>query len=347
MVTFRLSKQGWCVIFILVAVFVLYYLSGSSYVGRLQGDVISIRTLLTQSIYLSEDAGYFIASTYSPSSLETRAKASAGGLIKELLTNMDLASHSVIVSGLSKFFPTVRVISEEHPPSTSPFFNHAGDPFHSSFEKELSDSDFFVPASDLTVWVDPLDATQELTEGLLEYVTVMICITLRGHPIAGVIHQPFTHRTYWAWRDHGISSDLAKIMSDAATSKLASDVLVVTHSRSHLNTSLGQSVIDAFKPQQLLLLPAGGSGFKILSLIQQKAHLYIHPSSTRRWDVCAAHAVLEAAGGRITGLDGSQLSYDPSSPAVIPKTTGLYAASSKDLYDKWKPMASKLIPLQP
>ena len=44
---------------------------------------------------------------------------------------------------------------------------------------------------DLTVWVDPLDATKEYTEGHLDHVTVLIGIAFGDDAVAGVIHQPF------------------------------------------------------------------------------------------------------------------------------------------------------------
>ncbi|KAA3674027.1 inositol monophosphatase 3, partial [Paragonimus westermani] len=344
MAVFRLNKQGWLVVLISVAVFLLYYFSDRHKVTRLRGDVVNVRKLLIHCVHLSEDSGSVIKSALKSSALNTRVKDPAGGPKNELLTDIDLKSHHVLAYGIGNAFPGVKIISEEHPPLSVNDPNPARAQFHSDVESRLQDSEFFVPASELAIWIDPLDATQELTEGLLEYVTVMICVALRGFPIIGVIHQPFLNRTYWAWHGHGISTDVVVALANATKMPAPTDgqPLVITHSRSHLDEKDTKLVVDTFAPQPVRLLPAGGSGFKVLSLISGQAKLYIHPSSTRRWDICAAQAVLEAVGGRMTGLDGSRLSYEGHMPAQVPRSIGLYAASSVTLHSQWIDQVTQL-----
>lgn len=48
-----------------------------------------------------------------------------------------------------------------------------------------------VKDNEIVVWVDPLDGTSEYTQGLLDHVTVLIGVAVRGKAVGGVIHQPF------------------------------------------------------------------------------------------------------------------------------------------------------------
>ena len=53
--------------------------------------------------------------------------------------------------------------------------------------------DAAVEDGDVCVWVDPLDGTREYVEGPEHWsgVTVLIGVSVKGVPVAGVIHQPF------------------------------------------------------------------------------------------------------------------------------------------------------------
>jgi len=64
-------------------------------------------------------------------------------------------------------------------------------------------TDEFVDPDEITVWIEPLDGTEEYTEDLRQYVTTMICIVKGTEPIAAVIHKPFENSTAWAWVGHG------------------------------------------------------------------------------------------------------------------------------------------------
>ena len=51
-------------------------------------------------------------------------------------------------------------------------------------------SDELIPAESITVWIDPLDATKEYTEGLKQYVTTMVGIGLFARPPQSAHFQP-------------------------------------------------------------------------------------------------------------------------------------------------------------
>uniref|UniRef100_A0A0M3IWV0 inositol-phosphate phosphatase n=1 Tax=Ascaris lumbricoides TaxID=6252 RepID=A0A0M3IWV0_ASCLU len=117
----------------------------------------------------------------------------------EFVTKADLVSNFLILDAFRRF-PGIQVITEEKNSEVkdSDVQRYRAD----SYELWLSVREIIdklpsrkLKLSKLAIWVDPLDATQEFTEGLLEYVTVMICIAFEGRPIFGVIYRPFFNET--------------------------------------------------------------------------------------------------------------------------------------------------------
>ena len=80
----------------------------------------------------------------------------------------------------------------------------------------------------------------------------------------------------------------------------------VTSSRSHAtNDELDQLLAT----RQVADRKTAGSALKFCMVAEGAADLYPRMGPTMEWDTAAGHAVLEAAGGRMTRLDGTQFLY--------------------------------------
>ncbi|KFW78845.1 Inositol monophosphatase 3, partial [Manacus vitellinus] len=165
-----------------------------------------------------------------------------------------------------------------------------------------------VPAESVTVWIDPLDATQEYTEDLRQYVTTMVCVAVNGKPVIGVIHKPFSSYTAWAMVDGG-----SNIKARSSYNEKTPRIIV---SRSHAG-KVEQVARQTFG-NKTVIIPAGGAGYKVLALLdvpeknQEEADVYIHVTYIKKWDICAGNAVLRALGGHMTTLTGEEISYTGS-----------------------------------
>lgn len=178
------------------------------------------------------------------------------------------------------------------------------------------------------MWVDPLDATQEYTEGggdksLLKFVTVMVCVAVKGHPIAGIIHEPFSGTsgvTHWAWVEHGKSDSLTRRPHKEGREK----ELTIIYSRSHpgeVSKVANGAFGEGYKLHEVV---AGGSGYKALEVAKGSADLYLHVTSIKKWDICAANAVLNELHGKMTTLKGREVDY--SFRGSVVNEDGLLAA---------------------
>jgi 3'(2'), 5'-bisphosphate nucleotidase len=133
---------------------------------------------------------------------------------------------------------------------------------------------------------DPLDGTKEFTEGVLDAVTILIGIAVRGRAAAGVINQPFAQRTIVGVRGRGCvdcrvdeATDqllemrpilLARPASAVSAGSSGSRIVVTT--RSHMSAALA-AMIEAVRPSEVRR--AGGCGGKCIMLLDGRADAYV------------------------------------------------------------------------
>ncbi len=201
------------------------------------------------------------------------------------VTAADRAAHEVILAGLERLDPDVPVVSEE------------GDP------EPLGDADHWL--------VDPLDGTKEFLGGNGEF-TVNIARVDGGKPVFGLVLVPTDSRAFmgvpgqgaWQRRD---TQDWTPIKVATMERGRACRVVV---SRSHRGESVDDYLASleqaGFDKQEI----AVGSSLKLCQVASGHADVYPRFGPTMHWDTAAAHAVVAAAGGNVTDLQGGPLRYD-------------------------------------
>lgn len=200
------------------------------------------------------------------------------------LTMADLAANKIIHEKLSKLTPEVRVISEED----------------SSHDRRSLDAGTF--------WlVDPLDGTKEFLAGSGDF-TVNIALIQDGMAVFGVVAAPALNVTYWGHRQLGAFRRQGGITTRIHVSVRTEDdrhPLRVAASKSHMNADTARFV-ESLGNHELVHI---GSSLKLCKIAEGAMDCYPRLGPTCEWDIAAAQAVVEAAGGYVTTMDGHPLRY--------------------------------------
>lgn len=156
----RINKCGVLVASIIVLVLFYYMLSsGPKTPYRRLDDQVNLRKLLIAGIQAAQLGGLQVL--YASNDIQAKSKGRTKEGANDPVTNADLQSHCVMENGLQRLFPKVTVISEEQV--------ECPEPSHMELDPTVIDEDIHLPddhlvsAGDVTVWIDPLDATQEYT----------------------------------------------------------------------------------------------------------------------------------------------------------------------------------------
>ena len=200
------------------------------------------------------------------------------------VTLADERAEEIIIAALKRAAPEIPVIAEEQMAAAPP----AG----------IAPPRFWL--------VDPLDGTREFVRRNGEF-TVNIGLVEGDRCVLGVVHVPVADTIYsgfgagTAMRQRGEAAPVG-----IAARRPPASGAIVAHSRSHGDNRR----LDAY----IARLPGAvrhvtGSAVKFCLVAAGEADYYPRFGTTMEWDTGAGQAVLEAAGGTVTTLDGAPLRY--------------------------------------
>ncbi|KRZ13467.1 Palmitoyltransferase ZDHHC3 [Trichinella zimbabwensis] len=300
---------------------------------------VDIGELMKICLIAAETSGFAIADMYQDGKVWLKLKSWDENGKKEFLTKADLISNRLIIESFSRF-PDIKIISEERGKVDDEKFDFYKSQYYEKFASKENILAKFpsikVLINDISVWIDPLDGTQELIEGMVESVSVMICVAVKGRPVFGVIHRPFTSETIWSISNYGCFPDCSMGKNGMDMIDMESNIRkIALISRTHSGGS--EKILEAALGNSWRIEKAGGSGYKGLRVLNGSAGLYLHTTTMKKWDVCAVDAVIHSAGGRMTDLTGKNLSYLPSTGETY--KTGLLVTMNEHFY-----YLSKLLP---
>jgi 3'(2'), 5'-bisphosphate nucleotidase len=213
------------------------------------------------------------------------------------VTEADLAADRIIAEGLARLAPDLPSLSEERARLARP-------PFRGSF-----------------FLVDPLDGTKEFVAGRNEF-TVNLALVSDGTPLLGIVSAPALGVI---WR--GIVGRGAErlVLRDGAP-----PIVEPIHTRPYpaygkpctaaVSRSHGDDRTEAFIGERGGAVRAElGSAVKFGRVAEGEVDIYPRLAPTSEWDVAAGHAVVTAAGGKITDSRGAALRFGLRDDFIVPE----------------------------
>jgi len=242
-----------------------------------------MRAMLQSLIYTAQRAGGAIMVVYA-TDFAVRDKVDASPV-----TVADETAEKIILADLAVIAPDIPVVAEEAVAAGK------------------------VPViADRFFLVDPLDGTKEFVARRDEF-TVNVALIENGEPVLGVVFAPARRELFWgdvrAGKAGHIDADPDGTMPSLGNPISAREAppqgLVAVASRSHrspeTDTFLANYPITDFR--------SIGSSLKFCVVAQGQADIYPRIGTTMEWDTAAGQAVLTAAGGRVTTLEGEPFRY--------------------------------------
>jgi 3'(2'), 5'-bisphosphate nucleotidase len=237
---------------------------------------MSLKALLEPLVGVAREAGSAILRIYA-TDFDVRRKAD-----RSPVTDADVQAEGIIIAALAALTPDVPIVSEE------------------------AASESATPPIGERFWlVDPLDGTREFIRRNGEF-TVNIALVHEGRPVLGVIYAPALGRLYAGSIEGAAFAESAGQRRTLACRRPSAQGLAVVTSRSHQEPAAWHSLLGQRRVASRL---TAGSSLKFGLVASGDADAYPRTGRTWEWDTAAGHAIVSAAGGRVTDAEGDDLHY--------------------------------------
>jgi 3'(2'), 5'-bisphosphate nucleotidase len=158
--------------------------------------------------------------------------------------------------------------------------------------------------------VDPLDGTQEYSEGRADW-GVHVALTLGGKCALAAVALPADDDVLWGVslpgkERAGSTKGTTLVRGDSA--QRAKPRIVVSRSHTPPWVEKFARALDAE------LVPCGSAGYKVARLLTGEADIYAHTIGLKEWDTCAPETVARALGWHVSKLRGEEHAYNQRNP---------------------------------
>ena len=210
---------------------------------------------------------------------------------KTPVTVADREAEEIILAALARLVPDIPVVAEEAMAAGR------------------------IPApSERYLLVDALDGTRLFIRGKPEF-SINIALVDQQKPIFGLIYLPAAGKLYVTRADgNAYSADVAPDHDDAQLAavkftRLATRYPDADHLVAFNSQSSGGASADFLAKLNVKDARPLGSSMKFCLIAAGEGDLYARFGTTHEWDTAAGQAILEAAGGCVTTVDGQPLTY--------------------------------------
>ncbi|MEP7075240.1 MAG: 3'(2'),5'-bisphosphate nucleotidase CysQ [Acidobacteriota bacterium] len=238
---------------------------------------------LNAAIKIAREAATLILQHYALEIVEEN-KVGADNF-HEPVTAADRDSSALIIERLSSEFPDDAILSEEAVDDT---------------KTRLSRTRSWI--------IDPIDGTAGFIKKDGDF-SVQIGLADGAEPVVGIVLMPFYDVLYYASKGSGsfaVQNGETEQLAVSTTTDFREMSLALT--KNHYSDKMA-AIIEAFGFASKVR--RGSVGLKVGLIAERECDIYIHPSPrTKLWDTCAPQIILEEAGGKLTDLFGTTMTYD-------------------------------------